>query len=211
MNDPNEVRQCWRCGQAAAVCIRNWDHTTWGVSSGMATRDFACQSCGHRFTLVPKARLIGLGVVFALTAIACIPIPFVGGWLLYRIWPWWRCPVVTGAPYPVVRFRDLEPLRRCAKCQSPASCRHVTRRTTNGIPTGTEHEYGCARCGATFTMSSPGGIVFSLFGMVFLGLLGALTIMGGIGVVFLIGALFFGAMAAWDVYKFLRHPVVGSA
>lgn len=206
--DPNEVRQCSRCVQAAAVCIRSWQHTTWGVSTGSATRDFACQSCGHRFTMVPKATLIGIGIAAALLSVACVPAPFVGGWFLYRLWPWWRCPVVPGAPYPVVRFRDVEPLRTCAKCQSPAACRHVTRRRTNGIPTGTDYDYGCTRCGATFRMSSPGGIVFSVFGAAFLGVLGLVTIMGGIGIVFLLGAMFFAAMAAWDLAKYVRHPVV---
>lgn len=40
MSDP-EVRRCGSCGTVAAVCDREWQHTSMGVATGSSTRDLA--------------------------------------------------------------------------------------------------------------------------------------------------------------------------
>jgi hypothetical protein len=154
----DEVRRCAKCQAVAVVCERDWQHTTWGAKSGFSTRDFCCQSCGRRFTLVPMMNIwvqVGFAVLFCWTCV--MPLAF-GGVAAYRYWPYNANPVVPGAPRPEIRFSAAEPTRRCAACGGVAQCRTVTRRSSRGIPTGTEYEYGCTSCGKAFTLESGGAL-----------------------------------------------------
>src|SRR4051812_48867472 len=70
-----------------------------------------------------------------------------------------------------MRFRGGPPLRTCARCQGTGTANviKVTRHTTNGIPTGTEYDYKCTRCGHEFEIESAGGQIMSLFGSAVIG------------------------------------------
>lgn len=202
-----EVRQCSQCQAAAAVCIRDWAITTYGIPSGTSTRDFCCQQCGHRFTLVSKRRIIVYGVMSAIFLIACFG--FVSGaYTAYLAWPWVRNPIVPNATPPVMRFRATEPLRLCTQCQGSARCTAVTRRSMNFIPTGTTHTYVCMQCNKSFDMQSVGGIFFNLLAGTIVSLLGVATVMAGIGVLFLLMGLFGYGRAAFGVWRLMTNKVL---
>ena len=204
----NEVRQCAACSQPAAVCIRDWQHTRWGMQSGSSTRDSCCQACGHRFTLVPKLYIGVWGFLAVLLSLAVVPFFLFGGWALYRAWPWFRNPEVPGAPMPVIRFRAVEPLRTCAACGGAAACRNVTRRSVNLIPTGTEYRYACTRCNKEFSLSNLYGTVFDLCGAAFLLLIGALLAAALIGIPIALAGLVLMGMAFFRVIQRFRNPVM---
>jgi hypothetical protein len=156
-----EIRRCAQCGQAAAVCVTEWQHSTMGVPSGIATRDFACQSCGAAFSLDPKRHLWIWGSMAALLSCTCVGAIHPAMVTLWKAWPYLKNPVVPGAEVPVIRYRATEPVRRCAACGDVAACVRVTQRRTSGIPTGTDYEYRCRGCKREFTTTSAGGHVFN--------------------------------------------------
>lgn len=210
MNPEEEVRQCAQCGAAAAVCIRHWKRERFGHDSGFGDRDFCCQACGHRFTLVSKVYIGSFIALALILAIAVFPFFLFGGWAAYRTWPWLRNPLVPGAPMPPMRYRAVEPTRACA-CGGAAVCRSVTRHSTNFIPTGTVYVYACTRCSASFTLSNPYGILFGLMAGGFLVMIGAVLAAALFGIPILIGGLVYWGLMAYRVVTALRHPVIGDA
>lgn len=202
-----EVRQCSRCNVPAAVCIRDWAHTTYGVPSGTSTRDFCCQQCGYRFTLESKQRIIVFGVMSVILLIGCIGIVS-GAYTAYLVWPWLRNPIVPNAPAPPMRFRATEPLRLCTKCQGSARCTAVERRSVNMIPSGTKYTYLCMQCRKSFEVDSIGGIFFNLAVGTFLNLIGIATVMAGIGLLFLLFGLAAYGFAAFGIWRLLTNKVL---
>jgi DNA-directed RNA polymerase subunit RPC12/RpoP len=171
------VRACERCGQPAVIEVFAWNHTTWAQSTGL-TRELRCQSCGADYKIHRPGHVTGLwiaGVIMTLgTCVGGLPV-FWMAWRRSQIEK--RIPVVAGAPVPQVRFPGGPPKRTCAGCASPLSAAKVTRNTHNGIPTGTEFEYLCAKCGNSFVIESAGGHVFAV---------ASFALMGGITAAFLI-------------------------
>lgn len=201
-----EVRRCSKCGAAAAVCVRDWRHTSWGISTGSSTRDFCCQACGHRFTLVPKMKIWAWGIVLAILCIACIPPMIFGPFVAYDVWQYHANPPVPGAPLPAMRFRADEPTRRCAACGGFARCDHVTRTKSNGLPTGTQYDYQCDNCGKTFQLGSIGGHVFHVFGAIFCFALGFGCLPAGL-LLWVLGAGVL-AISAFQIMAQWRNPLV---
>jgi len=119
-------------------------------------------------------------------------------------------PVVPGAAMPPMRFRAVEPLRRCL-CGAPARCASVTRRRVSFFPVGTTYDYGCTVCSKTFVMESPWRVLVLAAGCALLTVLGLLTVMAGIGILFLLLALIGWPMTFWDAAKYLVHRVVREA
>ncbi len=158
-----EVRRCRRCEASAVVLVSDWKHSVFGAATGSSTRDYRCQACGARFTIHPRGKLIGLWIAGVLT----LPI-FIGVVLLAIAWRRSRAdganPVVPDAPVPQIRYRDGPPLRTCASCGGTAAAAKITRRTHNGVPTGTEYVYECSQCKRGFTIESLWGHTLSLFG-----------------------------------------------
>jgi hypothetical protein len=202
-----EVRQCSRCRAPAAVCIRDWAITTYGIPSGTSTRDFCCQHCGHRFTLESKQRIIVYGVMSVIFLIACFGL-VTGAYTAYLAWPWLRNPIVPEASPPVMRFRATEPLRLCTKCQGSARCTAVVRKSTNGIPTGTTYTYVCMRCSKSFDIESIGSIFFLVFAGTVAALIGLATLMAGWGVICLLMALFGYGIAALSIWRLIANKVL---
>lgn len=205
MNEP-EVRRCGSCGAVAAVCDREWQHTTMGISTGSATRDFCCQACGKRFELAPMRRVYTFTALAVLFSWTCVMGVVGGAMALASYWPYLRNPVVPGAPRPPVRFTATEPIRECAACKGVARCTKVTRSTTRGIPTGTTFEYACTACKRTFTTASIGGHLFNAFGAVFLFAFG--TGCMPVGLIFWLMALGISALSAFQVLAELRNPLI---
>lgn len=202
-----EVRQCSQCQAAAAVCIRDWAITTYGIPSGKSTRDFCCQQCGHRFTLESKQRIIVYGVLSAIFLLFCIGL-VPGAYTAYLAWPWVRNPIVPNASPPVMRFRATEPLRLCTKCQGSARCTAVKRQSINLVPTGQTYTYVCMRCSESVEMQSVGRIFFNLFAGTIVTLLGIATITVGIGILFLLMGLFGYGLAAFGIWRLIANKVL---
>lgn len=145
------------------VLVSNWQHTTFGASTGVATRDYRCQSCGAKFTIHPKAHVIGLWIAGVILLPTCIGLPVL--WLAWRRGGMEeRLPVFPGAPMPQMRYRAGPPLRSCRACQGTASAIGIVRSTHNGIPTGTEYTYRCEACARQFVIESPLGQILSVLG-----------------------------------------------
>ncbi len=203
-----EVRRCAGCGQAAAVCVADWQHTSMGMRSGASTRDFACQACGRRFTLVPKLRIWVWGVSAVLFVWTCVLGVVFGGIAAWQAWPWHANPVVPGAAMPALRFRADIPVRRCGSCGGTASCRQVTAKRSSGIPTGTDHAFECSGCGTRFTTTS-------VWGHVMLWLGAAVAVVVGVGcfpagiLLWLLG-LGAGALSAWRLVSAVRNPLIAA-
>ena len=202
-----EVRRCSRCNAPAAVCIRDWAITTYGIPSGRSTRDFCCQECGYRFTLESKMRIIVYGVMSVIFLIACLGV-VTGVYTAYLAWPWLRNPIVPNAPSPPMRFRATEPLRLCTKCQGSARCTAVVRKSVNLVPTGTTYTYVCMTCSKSFEVDSIGGIFFLLFAGTVMSLLGIATIMVSIGVLFLLLGLIGYGFAAFGIWRLMTNKVL---
>lgn len=177
-----------------------------GMPSGNATLDYCCQACGYRFSLTPMMRVwvwAGMSVLFIWT---CFFPMFTVPMAAYGYWPYYRNPVVPDAPYPAIRFRASEPLRRCAKCGGVSRCTAVTRNTTNGIPTGTTYDYRCEKCSATFTLGSIGGHIFHFFGATVVFLIGFGCMPAGLLLWLLAAGVL--AISAFQILAELRNPLI---
>ncbi len=157
------------------------------------------------------ARIIVFGIFALIFAILIIPGALFALMTAFMVWPWVMNPVVPGAAMPPVRFRATEPLRQCAACRSPATCTRVTRKSVNLIPTGTTYGYACTACSKTFDMDSPWGVAVLAMGSALFTVLGLLTVMVGIGILFLVFALIGWGMTVWSIADYFRHPVVRGA
>ncbi len=198
-----EVRQCSQCQAAAAVCIRDWAITTYGIPSGKSTRDFCCQQCGHQFTLVSQHQILAYGVLSAIFLVACVGI-IPGAYTAYLVSLWVRNPVVPNAPPPVMRFRGSAlPLRLCTKCQGSARCTDVVRRRS-----GTTYTYVCMTCSKSFDIESVGSIFFLALAATIVTLIGLATLMGGVGVICLLMALFGYVSAALGIWRLFANKVL---
>ena len=144
------------------VLVFEWKHSTWGLVTGQTTREYRCQSCGAKYTIHAPARLLGLWIA----GFMLLPAIFPGLVILYVVRSRSRVeksiPVSPGAPLPTLRYRDGPPLRSCGQCAKVATAIRITRRTSNGIFTGTEYEYRCDGCSRTFVIESAGGQIFAL-------------------------------------------------
>lgn len=197
-----EVRRCAQCGQPAAICVTEWQHTTLGMPIGIATRDFSCQACGAAFSLDPKRDLWIWGTLAALFSCTCIGALHPAAVTLWKAWPYLKNPVVPGAEAPVIRYRAGEPARRCAKCGGVAVCVRVTRRSTNGIPTGTDYEYECRGCRRQFTTVSAGSHVVNAIAAPLLFALGFGCLpVGAVLWLFALAAIGLSAVYLWDDLK----------
>lgn len=207
----NEVRKCAKCGQATAVCIRDWQVTRFGLSTGSSTRDFCCQSCGHRFTLAQVPQIVAFGILTVLLAITLC-----GGFVFACltascIWPYVANPVVPGAPMPLVRFRATEPRRKCASCGGVTTCRLVTKHTVNLLPMGHSYDYACTACRHTFRLRSAGRLAAMALGGSFLLVIGIPTVTVGLGLIFLLAAAIYWGVFSWSLANLVRHPVLPEA
>ena len=204
-----EIRRCAKCHEAAAVCVRDWKHTTMGISTGSSTRDFCCQNCGYRFTLAAKVRMWAWGICTLLFCVACIPSVIFGSVVAYDAWQYQSNPIVPDAPPPALRFRSDEPTRRCAKCGGIARCGQVTRTSSNGLPTGTDYDYRCDGCGNKFQLASAGSHVFNVFGATFCFALGFGCMPAGL-LLWLMGAGVL-AISAFQILAQIRNPLVSES
>lgn len=179
---PVEVRQCPKCEQPAVTLVMEWQHTTFGTSTGMSTKEYRCQHCGAWHVKEANTKLIAYWIVGVLLSIPC----GFGAPLLYLAWRQKtfdrRIPLVA-APVPRERFPGGPPKRTCAKCGGVAKAMKITRHTHNGVPTGTDYEYVCGQCGLEFTTENVLGHAFNTF---------AGLLLGGISAGF-----FFGAQNPW--------------
>lgn len=161
VTDPNapEVRWCSSCHQNAVVLVGSWQHTSGGAATNETTRDYRCQHCGKKYRIRPRLHTtLGMIVgVMAATTIIGLPVFFIY-WRRHTVHK--RIPPVAGAPMPPMRYFDGPPVRTCATCSVPAETVKITRKSHNGIPTGTEYAYRCPSCRVEFTIVSAWGIVF---------------------------------------------------
>lgn len=206
---PSEIRRCARCGEAAAICVTEWQHATMGLKTGSSTRDFACQRCGAAFSLDPKRELWVWGVMAALLSCTCIGAIHPAAVTVWKAWPYLKNPIVPGAEAPVIRYRPGIPARRCAKCGGTAPCVKVTRRRTNGIPTGTDFEYTCRGCGRRFTTVSAGSHVFTAVAAPILFALGFGCL--PLGAVLWLFALAAVLLSAFQFWTDLKNPQIALA
>lgn len=162
--DPKtEVRWCARCQQAAMISSKITQHSVQGVGgTGWVNRDYVCQSCGAKVTLVDPKRIRALRLTAWLMIWAVVPTPILLLMANARKNAWSRHPLVPGAPYPAITRVQAggEASRRCAKCGHTARPVSVTRHRSLGIPTGTEVRYLCEGCGAQLKIE--GGAIFGL-------------------------------------------------
>lgn len=188
----------------------------WKGATDLTTiRDYRCQACGARFSIHPKIQTWTYIVMGLFLAWAIFPIGFV-------VFGWWRLrqntinPVLPNAPRPVMKFRDGPPRRRCGTCSKPVELTRITRRTSRGMPTGTEYEYVCAPCNQPFVIESLWGHCFSFISAgVIAGISGAFLVagtspgwrFGGGGVAALLAG-FLVVQSATRISNHFRHPVI---
>lgn len=164
------------------VLVFEWKHTYSGVASTSSTRDYRCQACGAKFSLHPRITDWVFVVMGLLMGIAIFPLGFaLFGWMRLRRDA--QNPIVPGAGRPIMKFKDGPPQRKCGTCGAPVALTKVTRRTSNGIPTGTEYEYFCTPCNNGFIVESIWGYCFSVL---------ASLVVAGIALAF-----FYGATNPW--------------
>jgi DNA-directed RNA polymerase subunit RPC12/RpoP len=213
-----EVRRCAKCSAEAVVLVFEWKHSHSGFETGQSTRDYRCQACGARFSIQPKLNAIAKIVVGGLLSCAIFPLAFVavGVWQLLQDK---RNPVVPGAPRPVMKYRDGPPARQCASCTQTVTLKSVTRRTSRGLPMGTEYEYECAHCGRAFTLESPWGhLMMVLAGLLVFAISYAFLTQaesagwrwGGSGVAALLGVFAFAQIVVRLVAR-VQNPVIDEA
>jgi DNA-directed RNA polymerase subunit RPC12/RpoP len=210
-----EVRRCAKCQQTAVVLVFEWKHSYNGVESGTSTRDYRCQACGARFSLYPRVSSITFIVIGLVMSCAIFPLGFtLLGWL--RLRRDGQNPVVPDAPRPAMKYRDGPPVRRCGRCREEATLASVTRHKHNGVPTGTEYEYLCAKCNKPFVVESLWGHCFAvLSGSVIAGIGVAFLLIaespwwryGGGGVALLLAVFAYGQTAIRAANR-VRNPVV---
>lgn len=171
-----EVRRCKGCGQVAVLSGVAWQHSHFGMNTGVVTQDYRCQACGRAFKIRPRARITGYIIAGVLLLPTCVGLPI----LAMAFWMWkqddWN-PVVPGAVAPPRKFRAGAPLRRCGECGGIAVPRKVTQNRVNGIPAGVEVQYLCQGCNADFTIESFMGQMMNAVSGLFI---------AGIGVAFLL-------------------------
>lgn len=173
-----EVRRCKGCGQVAVLSGIAWQHSHFGMNTGVVTQDYRCQACGRSFKIRPRPRITGFIIAGVLLIPTCVGLPILAmAWWMWKQDDW--NPVVPGAAPPPRRFRAGAPLRTCGDCGSIAVPRKVTQNRVNGIPAGVEVNYLCQGCNDDFTIESPmGQVMNAMSGLV----------MAAIGAAFLFGA-----------------------
>ncbi len=201
------------------VCI-----TEFGQEGWVADQDLVCQGCGWVvkkrrppwLLLLLAAPLIGLallsfvgslvvslnegieqGAPAIVLGFVCAAVGISG--LLLVLWPWWVIrsnPVVPGAAAPGIRFRWVEPIRRCS-CGTGVACVEATQHSLKGLPAGRELRYQCGGCGRQFVIESGLRVFVNLF-------------MGSIGLAIAAGvhALFSGALV-WVFSVLLALVILG--
>lgn len=239
MNSKPVIRRCWRCGEAASVVVRDWGPSSAPFFAKNATqKDWVCQSCGRSFRtrhrwrrlifglpLIPILALAPLGGALTLlsepslgtllfTGIVCLFslvffTVFIGPFVALVL-----SPVRPDAPMPPMRFKFVEPERRCT-CGEGARCVQIVEQRTRGIKTGVDYHYSCAHCGKSFTIESIGGSLNTVIvgGLLSAGAGFALSYAAsfswlGIGIAVAVLLLGLGAIAltAGRVVNRIRHP-----
>jgi hypothetical protein len=187
-----EVRRCKGCGQPAVLSGVAWQHSHFGMNTGIVTQDCRCQSCGRKFKIRPRPRVLGYTIAGVLLIPTCVGLPILAmAYWMYKQDDW--NPVVPGALPPPRKFRAGAPLRKCGDCGSIAVPRKVTQNRVNGIPAGVEVEYLCQGCNDDFTIESLMGQVMNMMSG---------GVVAAIGLGFLLGAdhlgwKYGGAAVAW--------------
>lgn len=213
MND--EVRRCQQCTQPAVVMVFEWKHTYNGIASGTSTRDYRCQHCGARFSIHPKVANWTFIIMGLVLAWGVFPLGF-------TVFGWWRLrkdtvnPIVPGAARPVMKYRDGPPRRKCSACNNSVALTKVTRRTSRGLPSGTEYEYACQPCQKAFVIESVWGHCVSIMGAgLIAGISGAFLVAGttpgwkyGGGAVAGLIAGFLMVQTATRISNHWRYPVI---
>lgn len=210
-----EVRRCKGCGEVAVLSGIAWQHSHFGMNSGIVTQDYRCQSCGRKFKIRPRPRLLGFAIAGVLLIPTCMGIPMLAlTYWMYKQDDW--NPVVPGAPPPPRKYRAGPPARRCASCRDVALPVKVTQNRVNGIPVGVETTLRCHGCQREFTVESIGGQIMNALSGLTVGAIGVAFIFlaespywrwGGSAVCFL-AALFMATLIAARLLARLRNPVV---
>jgi hypothetical protein len=150
----HEVRRCSKCRQPSVLMSA----MSRDESTGLITRDFCCQSCGHEFTLHPPLygwTLIGLGLIMAC---GVLPLAFVVlGIVQLRTGA--RNPVVVGAAMPERRFPGGPRARRCPSCGSTVPPEAHHRGRWQSVTT----HYLCGECGHFFVIQNRYAHAYGLF------------------------------------------------
>lgn len=211
-----DLRRCSACGASTLACVRDWQHLILGVPTGSRTQEFACQRCGFRLTLHPRAQIHAtrLAAWMLLPAIVPSVIFFARARRMERAWT--DHPLVGLAPAP----RSLGPMRRCL-CGGRAPCVGLVQRRAQGLPVGTRARHVCPRCGCTFEVSDGLGVATMAVAAMALSAFGLLLVvyppgsavgaersnrLFGVGVLVL-GALTWAALTS-RVRARARHPLV---
>jgi hypothetical protein len=170
----NEVRRCARCGAAALVCVRDWQHKIMGIAPGAWTLELECQSCGAEVTLLPQqeARMERLLAFVMLPAI--IPSIFLFASARRKARAWSDNPVVDGASAPSPR--RAEPGRACAACRGVAHPSEIGRQQGLGISIGTHTRYTCSGCANEFAVHDRRAVAFAFAAAIVLSAMGALVV-----------------------------------
>ncbi len=116
----------------------------------------------------------------------------------------------------MMKFKDGPAQRRCGTCSAPVALTGVTRRTSKGLPTGTEYEYVCLSCKKPFVIESLWGHCFAalcgaLIGAIALGFLFAAQSPGwryGVGGVASLLTVFVFAQTGLRISNRFRYPVL---
>lgn len=171
--DADHVRRCARCGAAALVCVRDWQHRILGFDTGTWTLDLECRACGAKVTLRPRQHIVAQRVLAFLLLPAVIPSVafFANARRMARVWS--DNPVVFGSVAP----RRPSPNERvCAACRRTARCTAVHRREMQGISVGTRYAYRCTGCGRAFTIYDGRSVIYTAMIASVLSAFGALVV-----------------------------------
>lgn len=153
-----DIRQCNRCNTPAMLLVMNWQHTTWGASTGQSTEEWRCQACG---TWAVKRRKTTVWALWICGVLFCFfpPAAALCLWLAYRQHTFdRRHPLIDGVPPPKMNFPGGPPVRRCAACGKDSVAIRITRHTHNGVPTGTDFDYQCTGCKQEFSTQNALGL-----------------------------------------------------
>ncbi len=211
-----DLRRCSACGGSTLACVRDWQHQILGVPTASRTQEFACQRCGFRLTLHPRAHIDAARLLAWLLLPAILPsvIFFARARRMERAWT--DHPLVGLASAP----RSLGPMRACL-CGGVAPCVGLAQRRVQGQPVGTRANHVCPRCGCNFEVSDGLGVATMAVAALALSAFGLLLVvyppgsavgaersnrLFGVGVLAL-GALTWAALAS-RVRARARHPIV---
>lgn len=201
-----EVRRCARCNEVSVVVVRKWEGAVFSAN------DYRCQSCGA----TPAIRDLFLPILVGVLTLPALigVVPLVIAFRRFRIRK--MNPVVPGAVAPRIRFSAEDYPRRCKKCTGTAFPTRITRRRTNGIPSGIEYRYRCVACTTEFTTESWGGLTLNLLSfplIVAVGLVAfsagehwAVRYLLGIGLV-LVGLLMLGSTVG-RIVAAVQNPLI---